>query len=211
MKISLLITYSGLFFNGTVLTQSVSEIKFEVRENSSATDKNLVSVSTSIATKQANGDGIHFTLIVKNNSGKSITINNVANRLAVTLINERGFDVAIRNNALLMIKRGDPRWKYRSETVVPGSVYINGREENGDIKAQEYIQIPANSSWKINLVLKNVVKIETSQNIQDGITKLAPGKYKLMLRLGIFSNNQHKSSSLVAGFESPLIEIDYTR
>jgi len=101
MKISLLIflVCVGLFFNGAVLAHSVSEIKFDVGNHPLTTDKNLVTVSSSIATKQANVDGVHFTISVKNNSGKSIDILNVANRLSVGLFNERGYDIAIRNNA----------------------------------------------------------------------------------------------------------------
>ncbi|MEJ2880144.1 hypothetical protein [Pedobacter sp. GR22-6] len=91
--------FFGLFLSVAVSAQSVSKIKFDVGNHPLTTDKNLVSVSTSIATKQAYVDGIHFKLIVENNSGKSIGSLNVANRLAVGLFNERGYDIAIRNNA----------------------------------------------------------------------------------------------------------------
>lgn len=116
------------------------------------------------------GNGIHFTLIVKNNSGITISLKNIVNLLNVSLSNEKGLDIAIPNQALSDYKgnRGpaeNRKWRFHSGPVVADQPSINGRKEVGDFKKQKCNQIPAGGSWKINLTIKDVKQVSTSQDV----------------------------------------------
>jgi len=80
---------------------------------------------------------------------------------------------------------------------------------------QEYIETPAGGNYKVNLIIKNVKQVESVQDVQDKFRKptinLSPGKYKLKMWLSIFLNEQNKSGGFVANFESPMIDIDYSK
>ncbi|WP_157547227.1 hypothetical protein [Niabella soli] len=197
------------------MAQSGGEIQFNRMESPLTTNKNIVTVSTAINAKQTvSSNGIHFILIVKNNSGKAIAIKNIADQLSVALYNERGLNIAIPNDALLEIHRADRKWKFRSESVYPDALYINGKEEKTDLKMLEYIAIPVNSICKMHLIIKRVKHVETPYNVDNWYLKkptinLASGKYKLRMWLPIISNEQNKSRGFVASFESPMIDIGY--
>jgi hypothetical protein len=196
--------------------QTGSEIKFKLLGEPSTTYKDSVTVSAAINAKQlASGSGIHFTLIVKNNSGNAISLTNMANLLSVSLYNEHGLDISVPNAALNEFKinrAGDRKWKYRSESVVLDEVSVNGIKESGDIKMQEHIQIPAGGIWKINLILKDVKPVEKFEDVQNRILKptksLSPGKYKLHLFL-LTSAQQYKPGERSAVYESPMIDVIY--
>lgn len=210
-----LVCFVLFFISSTVRAQSGCEIKFDLVEHPLTTDRNLVTVSTAVNAKQSAGDGIHFTLIVKNNSGKTMPIKNMADQLLVALYNESGLDIAIPNHSMAPINRGpgNRRWKFRSETVSPGRAYVNGKAEKNDLKTQEYIEIPAGGICKVNLILKNVKQVGTakdqSRKSRIPTTNLAPGKYKLKMFLSIVSKEQIKSGGFVASVESPMIDIEY--
>jgi hypothetical protein len=209
----------GIFLiSGTVSAQSGSEIKFNVIENPLTTDKNLATVSTVVNAKQSVGSGIHFTLIVHNNSGKDIAIKNIADRLSVALYNEKGLNISIPNYEL----SGDThrsyenrKWKFRSESVSPDKVYVNGKEDKNNIKELEYLEIPAGGNCKVNLMIKNVKQVETAEDIQNKSSKptinLEPGKYKLRMFLSIITKEAIKSGGFVISFQSPKIDIDYNK
>lgn len=200
------------------MAQTGREIKFSANDHPLTKNKNLVSVSVVIDPKQPiSGNGIHFMLIVKNNSGKPIFLKNAADVLFVGLYNSSGFDIAISNLALIPINRGpdDRKWKFRSESVTVGSVYINGRVDTEDIKKQEYIEVPAGGDWKVDLTLKNVKKVETPQDAREKFLKptitLLPGMYKLDMWVSIVSKDHNESGGVMASFKSPMIEIDYSK
>jgi hypothetical protein len=215
-----LICFGLLLNSSTIIAQTGSEIKFKLLNESSNAHKGLVTVSTAINTKQlASGNGIHFTLIVKNNSCNTISTKNIVNQLSVSLFNELGLDISVPNEALNDVKINrraeDRKWRFRSESVVLDRVYTNGKEDKRDLKMQEYIEIPAGGDFKINLVLRNVKQVETPQDVQDRILKptksLSAGIYKLKLFLSIVSNEQNKSGGFIASFQSPMIDIDYSK
>jgi len=221
MKTSLSISLIcfGLFLNTALTAQSVSEIKFDFSDHHLNTAKNLISVSTFIATKQATVNGIHFTLVVKNNSDKFISVKNVAEQLQVILTNERGLNISVPNNSSieLQINRRvkNVKWKFSSESIVPDQAFINGRKDNVDIKAQEYTQIPAGGDWKINLTLKNVKQVNTPEDVINRGLKptkiLSPGKYILQLILPIISAEQNISEGFSGQYISPFINIEYMK
>lgn len=206
-----------LLNSNSINAQTGTEIKFKTSNNSSGTSKDLVTASTVINTKQPlAGNGIHFTLVVKNNANIAISLKNIVDRLTVGLYNDRGFDISIPNISPEKINRRaeDRKWRFRSETVVPDDrVSINGRMEKSDIKKMEYIDIPAGGEWKINLVLKNVKQVETSEDQQNSFRKptknLSPGKYKLLLALLIAPSEKSESAGKNAGYYTPFIDIEY--
>lgn len=198
---------------GTVLAQSGSEIKFNVLDGPLTTDKNLVSVSTFINAKQSAGDGIHFTVIVKNNSSKAIFIKNTASKLLIALYNELGYNISITNiDQRVPVNRADA-WKFRSESVFPSSLHTNGKEENGDIKMKEYFEVPGGGTSKVDLIIKDVKQVENDKDLENKFlkpkVKLIPGKYKLQMLFSVFSKDRSKSAGFIAGFESPFIDIEY--
>lgn len=205
----------------TILAQTGSEIKFNLSNESSTPDKNLVAVSTIVDAKQpVSGNGIHFTLIVRNNSGNAISLKNIVSQLSVSLFNEEGLNIAVSNEALndIKINKGpteNRKWRFHSESVVSDLPSVNGRKESGDFKKQEYIQIPAGGNWKVNLTIKNVKQVTTPQDVQNRMLKLtkslSPGKYKLKLFLPVVAVQQNKSVKNSAIYLSPMIDIDYTK
>lgn len=207
----------GLLLNiSTIFAQTGSEIKFKSLSEPSNSPKDLVSVSTVINTKQPlSGNGIHFTLVVKNNSGLAITTKNIVDRLTIGLYDERGLDISVPNEALKAINRRaeDRQWRFRTESVVPDRVYTNGSIEKSDFKKLEYIQIPAGGEWKINLILKNVKQVETPKDELAKLLKptksLSAGNYKLKIFLSIVSKEQNQSGRVNATYESPMIDIQY--
>ncbi|TKC06957.1 hypothetical protein [Pedobacter frigoris] len=209
----------GLLLNSsTINAQTGSEIKFKLLNEQLAGDKNLVTVSAVInAAQSVSGNGIHFALIVKNNSGNAISIKNIADVLTVTLYNKLGLDIAITNQSLAPINRrpSDRKWRFRSESVVPDKFYINGKEEKSNLKNQQYIEIPAGGNCKVNLRIKDVKQVETPQDVQNKLLKptikLAPGNYKLKLYLSIVPAQQNKLAGRSAIYLSPMIDIDYTK
>lgn len=204
-----------------VCAQSDTVIKFNINDQPSLkTDKNLVAVSAVIDAKQsASKDGIYFTLIVKNNSGKVIDIDNIADKLLIALYNESGFDVAIPNDALLFVlinkNPADRKWKFRSESVTLGSAYVNGIKEKSDLKTQEYIMIPAFGTYKVNLIIRKVKQVKNFKEVGEKRLKptinLAIGKYKLKMWLNIFLKDETESGKIIASFISPMIDIDYSK
>lgn len=215
-----IITYTiilslSLFLNsGTSRAQSGNEIKFNFTDHPLTTDKNMVSVSAFVNAKQPSGDGIHFTIIVKNNSGKSIFIKNIANQLSIALYNERGLDISVPDlDKYADVNRATRKWKFRTESVFPSKLHTNGKEEKSDLKMLEYFEFPAGGNSKINLIIKNVKQVNTPEDVRDKFSKptinLAPGKYKLKMWLPIFSNDQNKSGGFVASFQSTMIDVDY--
>lgn len=208
------LSLSLLLHSSISWAQSGSEIKFNFTDHPLTTDKNLVSVSALINAKQSVGNGIHFTIIVKNNSGKSIFIKNIANQLSIALYNDRGLDISVPDlDKNADINRATRKWKFRSESVFPSKLYTNGREEKSNLKMLEYFEIPAGGNLKINLIIKNVKQINTPDDVRDNFSKptinVAPGKYKLTMWLPIFSNDQTRSGGFVASFQSPMIDVEY--
>jgi len=209
--------FAFLLNSNSINAQTGAEIKFKTINNSSSTSKDLVTVSTVINAKQPlAGNGIHFTLVVKNNANMAISLKNIVDRLTVSLFNERGFDISIPSISPEKINSPgkDRKWRFRSETVVPDNrVSINGRIENSDIKKMEFIDIPAGGEWKINLILKNVKQVETREDVQNRILKpsksLSPGKYKLRMFLVIAASEQNKSAWKGEAYATPLIDIEY--
>jgi len=209
--------FAFLLNSNSINAQTGAEIKFKTINNSSSTSKDLVTVSTVINAKQPlAGNGIHFTLVVKNNANMAISVKNIVDRLTVSLFNNRGFDIAVPNiNPDIINRRAEDRkWRFRSETVVPDDrVSINGRIEKSDIKTMEFIDIPTGGEWKINLILKNVKQVETKEDVQNSFLKpsknLSPGKYKLRLFLVIAVSEQNKSSWKGVAFNTPFIDIEY--
>ena len=211
--------FAFLLNSNSIIAQTGTEIKFKTYNNSSGTSKDLVTVSTVINAKQPlAGHGIHFTLVVKNNSSIGISVKNIVDKLTVGLYNDRGLDISVPNEGLneFIINRraGDRKWRFRSETVVPDDrVSINGRMEKSDIKKMEFIDIPAGGEWKINLIIKNVKQVETKEDVQNSFLKpnksLSPGKYKLMLFLVIVASEQNKSAWKGASYYTPFIDIEY--
>lgn len=208
----------GIILSSDALwAQSSSEIKFNLMNPSSTTNKNLVTISTAINAKQSvSSNGIHFTLILQNNSGRDIAIKNIADQLTVVLSNERGLDVSVPNNALLEINRGpeDRKWRFRSESVSQDGAFINGKEDKRDFKKLEYIEIPTGGIYKANLIIKNMKQVATPQDVVDKFRKptvnLAPGKYKLRMYLLINLHDQDKLRGKIAPyFQSPMIDIEY--
>ncbi|TKC06956.1 hypothetical protein [Pedobacter frigoris] len=200
----------------TIIAQTGSKVKFNLLKEPSATDKNLITVNGAINAKQPiSGKGIHFTLIVENNSSNAISIKNIADVLTVALYNKLGFDIAVPNNALAPINRhpDDRKWRFRSESVVPDKFYINGKEEKSNLKNQQYIEIPAGGNCKVNLRIKDVKQVETPQDVQNKLLgptiKLAPGNYKLKLYLIIASAQQNSLGAYGGVYLSPMIDIDY--
>ncbi len=205
---------TGLYLSiGTASAQSGSEIRFNTFGKT--IDTSLVMVSATVNPKQSiSMDGIHFSIIVRNNSGNSITIKNISDLLYLALYNERGLDIAIENMSMAPINRKDRSWKFRSEAVSPDKAYINGKDEKSDLKQLEYVEIPARGKYLINLMLKNVKDVKNSKDVQDRYlkptVKLASGKYRLKMWLSIFLKERNSSgSSRIAGFESPMIDIEY--
>lgn len=209
--------FAFLLNSNSIIAQTGTEIKFKTYNNSSSTSKDLVTVSTVINAKQPlAGNGIHFTLVVKNNANMAISLKNMIDRLTVSLYNDRGLNISIPNiNPDIINRRAEDRkWRFRSETVVPDDrVSINGRIENSDIKKMEFIDIPAGGEWKINLILKNVKQVETPEDVQNRILKpsksLSPGKYKLILFLPIAVSEQNKSAWKGEAYATPFIDIEY--
>ena len=209
--------FAFLLNSNSIIAQTGTEIKFKTYNNSSGTSKDLVTVSTVINAKQPlAGNGIHFTLVVKNNANITISLKNIIDRLTVGLYNDRGFDISIPNiNPDIINRRAEDRkWRFRSETVVPDDrVSINGRMEKSDIKKMEFIDIPAGGEWKINLVVKNVKQVETKEDVHNRILKpsksLSPGKYKLILFLPIAVSEQNKSAWKGEAYYTPFIDIEY--
>ena len=209
--------FAFLLNSNSIIAQTGTEIKFKTYNNSSSTSKDLLTVSTVINAKQPlAGNGIHFTLVVKNNANMAISLKNMIDRLTVGLYNDRGFDISIPNISSDKINRRaeDRKWRFRSETVVPDDqVSINGRIENSDVKKMEFIDIPAGGEWKINLIIKNVKQVETKEDVQNSFLKpnksLSPGKYKLMLFLVIVASEQNKSAWKGASYYTPFIDIEY--
>lgn len=209
----------GLLLNSSpIIAQTGNEIPFKLTGSPSNTQQNLAAVRTIInAVQPVSGNGIRFTLIVKNNSGKAIVTRNIVNRLSLALYNEQGLDISVPNEALnddkINRRAEDRKWRFRSETVVPERVFVNGKEDNRDLKMQEYSEIPAGGEWKINLIIRNVKQVETPKDVQDRLLKptikLAPGKYKLRMWLLIYSDDRNRSGSFIASFVSPMIDIDY--
>ncbi|TKC06954.1 hypothetical protein [Pedobacter frigoris] len=212
---------SSIFFclllcGGAVTAQSGSEIKFNVMDDMFATDKNLVSVSAIVNAKQSAEDGIHFSVVVKNNSDKTLFINNTASQLFVSLFNEFGFDITVKSvYQRSSANERDGSWKFRSESVFPSKLYTNGKEEKIDIKMRQYFEVPGGGTSRVDLIIKDVKKVENTEDSKDQylkpIVKLNPGKYKLQMFLGIISKDKSKSGGLIAGFHLPSIDIDYTR
>lgn len=211
------VCFSILLSSSMVNAQSGSEVKLNLMDHPLTTNKNLVSISTAVDSKQSSSEGIHFTLILKNNSGKAAAIKNIADQLSISLYNERGLDISVPNSALEEINRGqaDRKWKFRSGSVVPYKMYINGKEEKINLKTQEYFEIPAGGNLKVDLKIQNVKQVETAKDVHDKILKptkgIASGKYKLKLFLSVFSKDRSKSGGFIANFQSPMIDIDYTR
>lgn len=197
------------------------EVKFKMlnEHSRSAIEKNLVEVSVLINPKQSGGDGIYFTVTVKNNAYNSMSVKNIVNLLSANLYDERGFNIAVPNVALKEFKlnraQKDTTFVYRSESVVVDQVFINGREESGDVKTQEYVQVPAGAIWKINLILKNVKQVETPEDVQNRSLKstksLSPGKYKLKLSSLILPKIKNQSEGFSAAYHTPFIDIEYTK
>ena len=209
--------FAFLLNSNSIIAQTGTEIKFKTYNNSSGTSKDLVTVSTVINAKQPlAGNGIHFTLVVKNNANMAISLKNIIDRLTVSLYNDRGLNISIPNISPEKINRRaeDRKWRFRSETVVPDDqVSINGRIENSDVKKMEFIDIPAGGEWKIDLIIKNVKQVETKEDVQNSFLKpnksLSPGKYKLMLFLVIVASEQNKSAWKGASYYTPFIDIEY--
>jgi hypothetical protein len=209
--------FAFLLSSNSIIAQTGTEIKFKTSNNTSGTSKDLVTVSTVINPKQPlAGNGIHFTLVVKNNANMAISLKNMVDRLTVSLYNDRGLNISIPNiNPDIINRRAEDRkWRFRSETVVPDDrVSINGRIENSDIKKMEFIDIPAGGEWKINLIIKNVKQVETPEDVQNRILKpsksLSPGKYKLKLFLSIAVFEQNKSAWKGTSYYTPFIDIEY--
>ena len=192
--------------------------KFKTLNNSSGTSKDLVTVSTLVNAKQPlAGNGIHFTLVVKNNANIAISLKNIVNQLTVGLYNDRGLNISIPNRGIILNesrRAEDRKWRFRSETVVPDDrMSINGRIENNDIKKMEFIDIPAGGEWKINLIIKNIKQVETKEDVQNRILKpsksLSPGKYKLTLSLLIALFERNKSTWKGEVYNTPFIDIEY--
>ncbi|KQC02000.1 hypothetical protein AQF98_00035 [Pedobacter sp. Hv1] len=206
-----------LLSSNSINAQTGTEIKFKILGNSSSTSKDLITVSTIINAKQPlAGNGIHFTLVVKNNANNAISLKNIIDRLTVSLYNDRGFNISIPNTNPDIINRRaeDRKWRFRSETVVPDDqVSINGRIEKSDIKKMEFIDIPAGGEWKINLIIKNVKQVETPEDQENSFLKpaksLSPGKYKLRLSLVIAPSEQNKSAGKSGAYIAPFIDIEY--
>ncbi|WP_316787671.1 hypothetical protein [Pedobacter frigoris] len=201
-----------------IIEKTGTEIKFKLLNEPFDADKKLITVSGAVNTKRSVlGNGIHFTLIVKNNSGNAISIKNIVNQLSVSLYNEQGLDISVPNEALKENKINrrpqDRKRKFQSESVVVDQISINGRKETSDFKNQEYIEIPARGNCKVNLILQDVKQVETPQDVQDKFLKptikLAPGKYKLNLHLLIALAQQNSLGAYEVVYSSPMIDIDY--
>ena len=127
--------------------------KFKTLNNSSGTSKDLVTVSTVVNAKQPlAGNGIHFTLVVKNNANIAISLKNIVDQLSVGLYNDRGLNISIPNRGIILNesrRAEDRKWRFRSETVVPDDrVSINGRIENSDKKKWNLLIFPLEVSGK---------------------------------------------------------------
>lgn len=206
-----------LLSGNSIHAQTGTEIKFKTLGNSSGTSKDLVIVSTIINAKQPlAGNGIHFTLVVKNNANIATSLKNIIDRLTVSVYNERGLNISIPNMGRKLNENRraeDQKWKFRSETVVVDRVSLNGKIEKDDLKKMEYIDFPVGGEWKVNLILKNVKQVNTSEDVQNRIfmpTKsLAPGKYKLKLSLVIAPKEQSELVGKNAVYVTPFIDIEY--
>ncbi|WP_443937952.1 hypothetical protein [Pedobacter sp. MW01-1-1] len=215
--------YTSLIFLFTFLcvsllkAQSPNEIKFNISANTKNNNKNKISISALVDSKQSGEKGINFELILRNYSSSAILIKNIAEELTVALYNENGLDLAIPNEAGFQInrRRSEVNWKLRSQSVIPGSVYINGEKQRYNIKAQEYINIPAYGTLKINLTIKSIKLVKSKDEMLQKSLKpsidLLTGKYKLKMWLLASSKDQTETTGYIVGFESPIIDIEYTK
>ncbi len=157
--------------------------------------------------------------MVKNNTDKTISTKNIANQLSTSLYNDRGLDISIPNEALndakINRRAEDRKWRFRSNSTVIGKVYVNGKEDKGEPKMQEDIEIPARGEWKVNLTIQYVKQVETAQDVQNRLlkptVKLAPGNYKLILHLLIIPTQKNKQGEYGGIYASPMIDIEYGR
>lgn len=200
---------------GIVNAQSNVEIPFKTFGRSRSLDKNLVTVRAIVNSKQAASmNGMQFSIIVSNISGKTMSIKNIADILTVSLYNEQGLDISVENESMVIIDRKERKWKFRSESVIPDQAYINGKKEKRDLKEMEYIEIPAGGKYMVNLKLKNVKEVKTPKDVNNRFTKptlkLASGKYQLKLWLSIRLKPDESNGILRSvNFESPMIPINY--
>jgi hypothetical protein len=202
----------GLFLtDGSVMAQSGSEIKLDLKKTPLTSNGDQVAVNAIINARQS-GNGIRFTVIVKNNSGKAIVLDNIADILSVYLYNESGVDIALHNYGR-KIHTDNRNWKFRSKTVVPESVSVNGRADARALRDQEFIEIPAGGETKVNLTLNQVQQVDTSGHASESkpSINLMPGKYKLKLSVAVLSKDVNDPGKILAVFDSPKIDIDYGR
>ncbi len=193
------------------MAQSGNEIKLDMKKTRVTSNGDHVAVDAIVNARQS-GNGIRFTVIVKNNSGKAIVLNNIADILSVSLYNESGVDIALHNYGR-KIHTDNSNWKFRSKNVVPESVSVNGRQDSRALRDLEFIEIPAGGDAKVNLTINQVKQIETSGPASDSkpSINLKPGKYKLELSVAIISKDVSNPEKILAVFNSPKIDIDFGR
>jgi hypothetical protein len=199
----------GLLLTGGVMAQSGSEIKLDLRKNPYTSNGEQVTVYAIINPRQS-GNGIHFTVIVKNNSGKAIALKNIADILYVYLYNEAGNNIALINHDR-KIHTDKSNWKFRSKTVVPESASINGRADTRALRDQEFIEIPAGGETRVNLTINQVQQDDISGHANESkpSINLKPGKYKMKLSVTIVSKEMSNPGKILAAFDSQKIDIDY--
>lgn len=201
----------GLFLTGgVVVAQSGSEIKLDLNKTPVTSNGDQVAVNAIINTRQS-GNGIRFTVSVKNNSGRAIALKNIADELYVSLYNDSGVNIALVNRGRKINVGHD--WKFRSKTVVPETFSVNGRQDSRALRDQEFIEIPAGGETKVNVSINQVTQVDSSGRTIDSNppVNLKPGKYKLKLSLVIFSKDVSNPEKIRAVFKSPKIDIDFGR
>jgi hypothetical protein len=146
---------------------------------------NKMKFSIAIDTVQKTSDrGIKFSIKIKNDSSINITIQNVLDRIYLSLKNDSGRNVLVSQQSRSKINHHQ-LFKYTSYII--DDVSINGKSIGTDsLDRKEFITIPANKTYIISLRIPRIVKEKSKTAFgSDLIISTPKGKYTLAADIAI--------------------------
>lgn len=202
---------AGLLFQANVTkAQTVKEIKFERSKFDKPPIFNPITAILKINTQQpVSSQGLKFSVILRNNSGRSVMIYSPLDVLSIRLLDKDGGNQIIPHDPKFSAKYSGPFiTKFESFDVV--RVFLNGKAETTDFSKTENITISANGTYEMELAIKTVLKnspVPTSTIKGDIATiewpridqnapraELKNGNYKLNMSIGLYERPNVKGS-----------------
>ena len=176
----------------SVSAQTMKEIELHgINRANLRQDDNKLNVSLKLDTIQnQSADGLKFSIKISNNSTENITVKNILNFLQLTLFDESGNNIAVKQVPRALINTNKNLTGYEAFKI--HGITSNNKSIDAAILSKPSLTIPAKGNYEIILKIQNILM--HNDGISANVTSMIPGKYKLGITLSLIGDKSSTST-----------------